>query len=131
MAKNKVIIDDGFNPEFVEDSFFDGALEIPQLEKPEKIVIPENVIPFTKRSQSIDRTEFLLFYEHDVSFGNILRNPDSYLPVILGFPGMITLDCSLYAHGANCQYLPESGDWILLSEAWRICNPKHTLGRRA
>ena len=96
MAKNKVIIDDGFNPEFVGDAFFDGALEIPQLEKPEKVVIPQNVVPFTKRSQSIDHTEIVLFYEHDVSFGNVLRDPESYLSDILAFSGMITLDCSLY-----------------------------------
>ena len=96
MAKTKAIIDDGFNSEFVADAYFDGVLEIPKLERPKDIIIPDKVIPFSKHGRSVDHSEFLVFYEHDVLFGDVLRDPASFLPVIQRFPGMVTLDCSLY-----------------------------------
>ena len=62
----KIIIDDGFNPEFVETAFFDGILEMPCIGKPDNIFIPEAVIPFSKRTRSVEHREFLTFYEYDV-----------------------------------------------------------------
>ena len=96
MPKNKIIIDDGFNSEFVETAFFDGILEMPCLEKPQSIIIPEAVIPFTKRNRSVNNQEFLIFYEYDVNFADVLREPEKYAPEIQSFAGMVTLDCSLY-----------------------------------
>lgn len=93
---NKIIIDDGFNPEFVETTFFDGILEMPCIDKPERIVIPEAVIPFSKRTKSVQHREFLTFYEYDINFADILRNPEQFLPEVITFPGMVTLDCSVY-----------------------------------
>lgn len=93
---NKNIIDDGFNPEFVETALFDGVLEMPCIDRPERIVIPEAVIPFSKRKRSVEHREFLTFYEYDVNFADILRDPVKFLPEIKAFPGMVTLDCSVY-----------------------------------
>ena len=93
---SKIIIDDGFNSEFVETAFFDGVLEIPRIEAPSKIIIPEKVIPFSQRNKSVDFSEFPVFYEYDTNFGDILRSPELYLEDIKRFPGMISLDNSLY-----------------------------------
>lgn len=96
MAKRKIIIDDGLNPEFVTDAIFDGILEVPCLERPKEIVIPEKVIPFSKIPRSTNHSEFVVFYEHDIEFSDILRDPESFVTAIRGFSGMVTLDCSLY-----------------------------------
>ena len=96
MSKNRILIDDGFNSEFVETAIFDGILEMPCLEKPRNIIIPEAIIPFSKRNQSANHQAFLAFYEYDVCFSDILRNPEKYASEIQTFAGMVTLDCSLY-----------------------------------
>lgn len=96
MSKNKIIIDDGFNPEFVETAFFDGILEIPCIEKPQYITIPEAVIPYSKRNRSMTHREFLVFYEYDVKFAEILQSPEEFASDIKSFAGMVTLDCSIY-----------------------------------
>lgn len=46
--KNKLnIIDDGFTPELVKKAIFCGNLEIPQIHKPNQLIIPPGLIPFT------------------------------------------------------------------------------------
>ena len=92
----RIIIDDGFNPEFVETAIFDGILEMPCIDMPVKTVIPDAVIPFSKRTRSIEHREFLVFYEYDVNFADILRAPEKFLSEVMIFPGMVTLDCSVY-----------------------------------
>lgn len=96
MAKRKDIIEDGFNSELVETALFDGILEIPCIEKPSKLIIPEAVIPFSERKKTKDFSEFIVFYEYDEKFGDILSFPNSYLAEIKQFEGMVSLDCSLY-----------------------------------
>lgn len=96
MAKSKIIIDDGFNPEFVETAFFDGILEMPCIEKPKRITIPNAVIPFSQRGKTVNYSEMLVFYEYDIDFGDMLRNPQSYVNEVSRFAGMVTLDNSLY-----------------------------------
>ena len=93
---SKIIIDDGFNPEFVETAFFDGILEIPIIEAPKKIVIPSAVIPFSLRGRSTNFSEFPVFYEYDINFADILRNPSPFVEELKCFPGIVTLDNSLY-----------------------------------
>ena len=73
----RYVIDDGFNSELVETAFFDGILEIPRLETPKEIFVPENLIPFTKRNSSKNFSETLAFYENDVKFSNILQDAES------------------------------------------------------
>ena len=93
---SRCIIDDGFNAEFTETAFFDGILEIPVIEAPKKIIIPDAVIPFSLRNRSKDYSEFPVFYEPDIKFAEILKNPESFINDLNRFPGMVTLDCSVY-----------------------------------
>ena len=47
MSKNKVVIDDGCNPEMVETAFFDGIFEMPRLLPLERFIIPKGSVPFS------------------------------------------------------------------------------------
>lgn len=92
----KIIIDDGFNPEFVEAAFFDGILEMPAIARPEKLIVPECMVPFTARERSDAASSFVVFYEFDSTFGSILRNPAQYIDDLKRFLGVVTLDNSIY-----------------------------------
>lgn len=96
MSKNKIIIDDGFNPEFVETAMFDGILEMPCIEKPSQIIIPDILIPLNKIKQSLDYTEFIVPYVYDNEFADILRYPEKYVESFSRFLGMTSLDNSVY-----------------------------------
>ena len=45
MKKN--IIDDGFRADLVETALFDGIMEIPHIKRPDKIIIPKGIVPFS------------------------------------------------------------------------------------
>ena len=92
----KINIDDGFNPEFVETAFFDGVLEIPVITRPEKIIFPECMVPFTARERTDAASSFVVFYEFDNTFGSILKSPDQYIADLKRFLGVVTLDNSVY-----------------------------------
>lgn len=94
MKKNN--FDEGFNLELVQTAFFDGELEIPKINPPEKIIIPSAMIPYSQRNRSEDFFECLVFYEHDVNFADVIRDPDELKEDILRFPFMTTPDNSLY-----------------------------------
>lgn len=96
MKNNKTIIDDGFRPELVEGAKFDGIFEIPRIPGPNKIIIPEGMIPFSKIKYSSANKEFVHFYEHDIRFREILTSTEEYLDKLKIFPGVISPDCSLY-----------------------------------
>ena len=94
MLKNK--IDDGFNPELVSGAFFDGILEIPQIKRPDKIIIPSALIPFSQRNRSDNYKEFVHFYEHDKNFATVLTVAKEHFDCLKKFQGVISPDCSLY-----------------------------------
>lgn len=94
MQKNN--FDEGFNLELVQTAFFDGVLEIPVIEPPKKIVIPKAMIPFSQRNRSENFSECLVFYEHDVNFSDVIRDPNELKEDILRFSFMTTPDNSLY-----------------------------------
>lgn len=50
----KDIIDDGFSAHLVAKSRFDGIMEIPVIEKPDEIVIPDGMTPFSKVHRAKD-----------------------------------------------------------------------------
>ena len=95
MAKIKTKIDDGFNPELVETAFFDGELEIP-IVKDTNPPLPTKVIPFSQRNKSTNYDEYIVFYENDLEFGDVLVNPDAYIEEFKKFKGIISLDNSVY-----------------------------------
>ena len=55
--KRKATIDDGMNPELVYGAEFDGYFGIPLIRKPDKFIIPSDIVPFTKK---IDLKETIL-----------------------------------------------------------------------
>jgi hypothetical protein len=52
--RRKDIIDDGFSAHLVTKSRFDGIMEIPVIEKPDEIVIPDGMTPFSKAHRAKD-----------------------------------------------------------------------------
>lgn len=96
MSKVKIMMDDGFNPEFVETAMFDGILEMPNIKRPKQIIVPERMIPLNKLNQSEHHSEMIVPYVYDNEFGSILRNPENYIGIFSNFPGMASLDNSLY-----------------------------------
>lgn len=98
----KNLIDDGFSAYLVEAAFFDGVLEIPRVEKPEKIIIPTGIVPFTCRDKSKNHQDFVCFYEHDIKFADILTATGQYIEDLKRFPGVISPDCSLYLDMPLC-----------------------------
>ena len=94
MLKNT--FDEGFNLELVETAFFDGILEIPRIEPPEKIIIPPGMIPYSQRDRSKDFSECVVFYEHDINFSDIVRQPKDFVDDVLRFSAVVTPDNSLY-----------------------------------
>ena len=96
MKKDKNIIDDGFRPEFVENADFAGVFELPVIEAPKEIIVPQGMIPFTKREYSDNFKEAVVFYEHDIRFRDILTATNEYIEDLKRFPAVVTPDCSLY-----------------------------------
>ncbi|SDA39016.1 protein of unknown function [Butyrivibrio sp. INlla18] len=96
-VKRKAIIDDGMNPELVRGAKFDGLLEIPIIEAPRHIVIPQGITPFSARNHTgINYSEFLGFNEMDVNFAEVLINPEGYVDDFGRFDGLFSPDASLY-----------------------------------
>lgn len=100
--KRKAILDDGMNPELVRGADFDGYLGIPIIKKPEKLIIPTGIVPFSKREHITSAQEAIGFYEFDQEFAEVLRSPEDYVedfcsqPFITPEKIILTPDCSLY-----------------------------------
>ena len=90
------IIDDGFRADLVKTAEFKGIFEIPAIKAPREFIIPHDTIPFSLRTQTKDYKEFVVFYEHDIKFADVLTATDDYLDDLRNFPGVISPDCSLY-----------------------------------
>jgi hypothetical protein len=95
--KAKVVIDDGGLSELVFGARFDGIYEIPIIEKPKEIIIPDKIVPFSKLKQANckERTA-ISFYEFDERFVEVLISPENFIPEISKFQCLISPDCSLY-----------------------------------
>lgn len=100
--QNETIIDDGFRADLVELAVFDGSLEIPTIHKPDKIIVPTGMIPFSERARSSDHSEFVAFYEHDLKFRDVLTTTDKFVGELKAFAGVISPDCSLYRDMPLC-----------------------------
>lgn len=95
--KNRLMINDGFNPELAEGTRFEGIFEIPVIEATRGIKIPKYLVPFSERNKVAKPAEALIvFYEHDDKFAEIIRDPDKYLDDLARFAGIISPDNSLY-----------------------------------
>lgn len=95
-ARNAALLTDGCNPELVEGAKFDGIFEIPIINKPKKLIIPDRLVPFSK-IEKVDGNSFAVCeYENDNEFRDLLSNPDSYLQAFRNYQGFISPDCSIY-----------------------------------
>lgn len=127
--KNK--IDDGFRADLARNGVFDGALEIIRIRKPDKFIIPKDTIPFSLMSRSDDYSEFVVFYEHDLKFADVLTSTEEYLPKLKKFAGVVSPDASLYRDMPLClqiantymnrligHYLQEQGLYVIPNIRW-------------
>lgn len=94
--KLKAAIDDGFQPELVKNARFEGIFEIPVIDKPKKMFIPDGITPFSRRNEVPTENEAIGFFEMDPMFADVLRNPQAYIEELKKFPVVISPDCSLY-----------------------------------
>ncbi len=102
--KRKAIIDDGMNPELVHGAEFDGYLGIPLIRKPDKFLIPSDIVPFTERDRLEGDNVAVGFYEMDNEFSDVLIAPEKYIeefkrnPLVTPEKAKLVLspDCSLY-----------------------------------
>lgn len=95
VKKRKAVIDDGMNPELVNGSDFDGYYGIPVIKKPEEIIIPKSIVPFSKLGKADTFDDAIATYKMDQEFSNLLIHPDDYVEVLKKHI-FISLDCSLY-----------------------------------
>lgn len=94
--KKQTVIDDGFRADLVRSAEFKGIFEIPYINPPKKIILPNDTIPFSLMDRTKDYSEFVVFYEHDIKFADIIMATDEYLDDLKNFPGVVSPDCSLY-----------------------------------
>ena len=131
MSYNKYLIDDGFYSHLVADAEFEGLLEIPCLKHEDRIVIPNDMIPFDKRNIISDKDCFIHFYMHDTTFKQFLNSTDRYVEQMKNFSGVVTPDCSLYRdmplnlqitntyfNRACGRYLQEQGVYVIPNIRW-------------
>lgn len=95
-ARNAAALTDGCNPEFVEGAEFDGIFEMPIIKKPEHVIIPDNLVPFSKLEKADPKSFAVCEYENDSEFKDILINPDEYISLLKKYQGFISPDCSVY-----------------------------------
>lgn len=95
-TKKETVIDDGFRADLVCSAEFKGVFEIPYINPPRKIKLPKDTIPFSLMDRTKDHSEFVVFYERDIKFADILTATDEFLDELRKFPGVISPDCSLY-----------------------------------
>jgi len=87
---------DVFNSFLVADAEYEGVIELPKTKTSNQI--PEKVISFSRAmSQKWNDFDcFVMFYEHDVRFERLWKNPKRYLQKLKKFKGVISPDFSLY-----------------------------------
>ena len=93
-APEDAINKDIWNSFMVSDAVYAGKFEFPVLFPTHQI--PNSLIAFSKALSSHDYNQWVHFYENDISFERLWRNPLKYLPLLKKFNGVILPDFSLY-----------------------------------
>lgn len=125
------LVDEGFRVALVETAFFDGKFEIPHIDAPKEIIIPNGLVPFSLRNRSENNMDFVCCYEHDVNFRELITNTESLVDDLKRFPGIISPDCSLYLDAPLCvqiadiylnravgHYLQKMGLYVIPNIRW-------------
>jgi len=131
MKTRKATLDDGCNPELVRGADFDGYLGIPIIHKPEKMIIPSGMTPFTYRNRITSGGEAICFHEKDPEFSDVLIRPDDYLDVFQKHI-LISPDCSLYRDAPLAVQITNvyrNRAWKLLPAKRSIRHPADPLGK--
>lgn len=85
---------DVFHAFLVKDATYDNQLEIPRLKaetrKPDKLIV------FSKAVHNTNYDAWVHFYEDDVEFERLWNRPNTYLPILKKFRGVISPDFSVY-----------------------------------
>ena len=90
-------IDDGCESWLVEGARFDGLLEVPVIRRPERIAIPSNMVPFSKRAQVGSAQRYAVCcYELDREFAPLLKDPEAHVGELRRFQAVVSPDASLY-----------------------------------
>ena len=92
----KAIIDDGCDSRLVAEATLQLPLGIPIIKAPEQIVIPKTIVPFSQRKGVNPQECAVGFYEMDINFSDVLREPELYVSEFSRFEAIISPDCSLY-----------------------------------
>ena len=95
-ARNAATLSDGCNPELVKGARFDGLFEIPMIKKPESIIVPDALVPFSKMEKTNPKAFAVCEYENDTEFKDLLINPKGYVRMLKRYQGFISPDCSVY-----------------------------------
>ena len=85
---------DVFNAFLVNNADYEGFLEIPKIEY--GVYRPTKLISFSKAIRSNDFECWVHFYEDDIAFERLWRNPQKYFQILNKFAGVICPDFSLY-----------------------------------
>ncbi len=85
---------DVFHAFLVKNATYDDKYEVPCL-KPE-FQKPNKLIAFSKAIRSTDYDAWVHFYEDDAEFERIWNRPNTYLPILKKFRGVISPDFSVY-----------------------------------
>ena len=90
-------IDDGCDAWLVEGARFDGLLEMPVIERPARMAVPANMVPFSKRGSVDSASRYAVCeYELDRNFAELLKNPAAYVKELRKFQAFVSPDASLY-----------------------------------
>ena len=130
-VKNPAIITDGCNPELVKGAVFDGVFQIPVIRAPQQMIVPKALCPFSMRDKVVENQFGLCFYENDIEFAEIIRNPDEYVKKLKKFQAVISPDASLfwdapfaaqvinkYRNHAIAHYLQKKGVYVIPNVRW-------------
>lgn len=92
----KATLDDGCNPELVQGCVWSGELEIPTIRKPERIIIPSKILPYSEINESADFSEGICEFEGDEKFARFFIDPDAVIEELKPFPVVFSPDASMY-----------------------------------
>lgn len=79
----------------VEGAKFVGKYDFPQVSTTCQ-ELPQGLIPFEKCRKSLERNQWIHFYQHDYTFECVWNRPEYYLSLFQNYSGVITPDFSLY-----------------------------------
>lgn len=75
---------------------FSGAMDIPVIERPAKIVIPDSLVPFSERKNVSGYNAAICFYENDKKFYDVFTSPERYVEEFRKYQAVISPDFSMY-----------------------------------